>query len=86
MHGSNSGFPFDEAPLYNNASLFPADYGTSCTAWELDECAAMWPSVDDLGAWCCANWCYVDRSCPYADAIMDRRGLVVDVESVRHRV
>ena len=47
--GSNSGFPFDEAPLYNNASLFPADYGTSCTAWELDECAAMWPSVDDLG-------------------------------------
>ena len=64
--GSNSGFPFDEAPLYNNASLFPADYGTSCTAWELDECAAMWPSVDDLGAWCCANWCYVDRSCPYA--------------------
>ena len=64
--GSNAGFPFHEAPLYNNASLFPANYGTSCTAWEMDNCAAMWPGVDDLGAWCCANWCYVDKSCPYA--------------------
>ena len=64
--GSNVGFPFTEAPLYSNATLFPTDYGTACKAWETDRCSEMWPANDNVGDWCCQNWCYVAETCPLA--------------------
>jgi len=50
---------------------FPADYGTTCAAWEDGDCAShscgnytdcrqMWPA-EDKGAWCCQPWCFVDK-------------------------
>lgn len=64
--GTNEGFPFDTRPLYSDSSLFPATYGESCKAWETDKCDKMWPSQDAVGDWCCQNWCYVSKECPYA--------------------
>ena len=38
--GSNTGFPFSDT-AYSNRTLFPTNYGQSCTAWEKDYCAEM---------------------------------------------
>ena len=63
--GSNAGFPFNDT-LFNNKTLFPTNYGNTCAAWEMSKCNEMWPMQDNIGDWCCQEWCYVSKECPYA--------------------
>jgi hypothetical protein len=37
------------------------DYGKSCKAWETNSCNNMWPENDELGDWCCSDWCFVSK-------------------------
>jgi len=41
------------------------DYGTSCQAWDKQDCK-RWEDSQELGLWCCKQWCYVSESCPSA--------------------
>ena len=44
---------------------FPIDYGVSCKAWDMNDCATNY-RPDQLSTACCANWCYVDKACSSA--------------------
>eukprot|EP00931_Biecheleriopsis_adriatica_P080838 TRINITY_DN5417_c0_g3_i1.p1 TRINITY_DN5417_c0_g3~~TRINITY_DN5417_c0_g3_i1.p1 ORF type:complete len:915 (-),score=121.55 TRINITY_DN5417_c0_g3_i1:108-2852(-) len=54
------------------AADFPADYGSSCKAWDADGCKRVWGSDADSNwdstshDWCCDSWCYVSIDCPIA--------------------
>ena len=50
--GSNKGFNSAGIARLKNASLFPADYGTSCKAWDKVDCTEAWPG-ETYGPWCC---------------------------------
>ena len=39
---NNNGFPPNNNSPFNNATLFPADYGKSCKAWDEVDCLAQW--------------------------------------------
>lgn len=52
-------------------------YGESCKAWDSQTCEE-WKEKGDgynLGMWCCKDWCYVDESCPSAEASSAGEGL-----------
>lgn len=50
---------------------FSSNYGSSCMAWDMSNCATNYRE-DQVDSWCCANWCYVDKSCPSAkDSLND---------------
>lgn len=42
---------------------FSSDYGSSCSAWDMDTCAEDY-TPDKVDTWCCKDWCYVDEKCP----------------------
>eukprot|EP00928_Gymnodinium_smaydae_P007562 TRINITY_DN1270_c0_g1_i4.p1 TRINITY_DN1270_c0_g1~~TRINITY_DN1270_c0_g1_i4.p1 ORF type:complete len:1441 (-),score=192.68 TRINITY_DN1270_c0_g1_i4:180-4502(-) len=46
-------------------SLFPADYGSQCQAWDSTNCELNY-KPDQIDTWCCKQWCYVDKTCPHA--------------------
>ena len=50
--GSNKGLNPAGIARFQNASLFPADYGTSCKAWDKIDCPKAWPG-ETYGPWCC---------------------------------
>jgi hypothetical protein len=52
--GSNTGFNAAGIARYNDAKLFPADYGSSCKAWDKVDCPRAWPE-ETYGPWCCAR-------------------------------
>ena len=59
--------------LFNNAmkNKFALTYGSSCAAWDMTNCATNY-RADQVDSWCCASWCYVDKSCPSAkDSLND---------------
>ncbi|CAJ1342244.1 unnamed protein product, partial [Effrenium voratum] len=62
----------NRASLFNTAmnSKFPSDYGSSCGAWDMANCAVNY-SPDQVDLWCCADWCYVDKECSHAIASLN---------------
>lgn len=52
--GSNEGFNAAGISRFNDAKLFPADYGTSCKAWDKVDCPKAWPG-ETYGPWCCSR-------------------------------
>jgi hypothetical protein len=64
----NGSLPVSHAMLYPGSDQpdevfpFPADYGSSCQAWD----EASHPACKDKAhppSWCHAEWCYVDPTC-----------------------
>jgi hypothetical protein len=53
-------------------SSFQPDYGSSCKAWDSENCANRWSDVpaalwdSTSHDWCCSSWCYVSADCPMA--------------------
>mmetsp|Transcript_64658 Transcript_64658/g.131465 ORF Transcript_64658/g.131465 Transcript_64658/m.131465 type:complete len:846 (-) Transcript_64658:209-2746(-) len=62
----------DQSSLFNAAmqAKFVDSYGSSCSAWDMVNCAANY-RPDQVDTWCCANWCYVDKECPSAVASLN---------------
>jgi len=63
----------NKGSLFNSAmnAKFSSNYGSSCMAWDMSNCATNYRE-DQVDSWCCANWCYVDKSCPSAkDSLND---------------
>merc|ERR1719247_3764561 len=53
-----------------NLKKYGESYGEMCKNWDQDSCT-NWETEGagfDLGLWCCKDWCYVDPSCPSAEA------------------
>mmetsp|Transcript_9397 Transcript_9397/g.20589 ORF Transcript_9397/g.20589 Transcript_9397/m.20589 type:complete len:1235 (-) Transcript_9397:126-3830(-) len=51
------------------ADTTPPGYGTSCLAWDQNNCSDYYPNEGSTrwDTWCCRNWCYVNPSCPTAE-------------------
>mmetsp|Transcript_59601 Transcript_59601/g.129012 ORF Transcript_59601/g.129012 Transcript_59601/m.129012 type:complete len:930 (-) Transcript_59601:54-2843(-) len=47
------------------ASTYGAAYGSSCQAWDNENCEEWYGNMT-LGSWCCKKWCYAPGSCPDA--------------------
>lgn len=52
--GSNQGFNTFGLERFDDRELFPAEYGTSCKAWDKVNCTKAWPG-ETYGPWCCAR-------------------------------
>ena len=40
--GANTGFPLNQIFPFNNVTMFPANYGKTCAAWDQVDCPAQW--------------------------------------------
>merc|ERR1719405_37011 len=60
-----------------NLEKYGETYGETCKNWDQHSCE-NWETEGagfDLGLWCCKDWCYVDPSCPSAEASELHEGL-----------
>jgi len=56
----------EAGPEVTTQKILEPSYGKSCGAWDLESCKILRDSSgqdDDLPQWCCASWCFADKSC-----------------------